>query len=165
VRKIWWAAAFIAVVSLGCVLALTRHREDDFAILRPYIVSEEHKFHKPQYSSPTDTTFYETVLMHARRVPDDMQARFVASLVSKGWQPVRPSRTLALSPTALYKGNSVKSPLSSFLIVGSDVSLTSPYLPHSLMVYEYRPMSTLEVWLLRMRHLGSDPFQKLDHEP
>lgn len=124
-------------------------------MLRPYVVSETHEFHKPAQVMPGMDHYCEVTYLHAEKLPPHLQDRLTSSMIVGGWKCWQ-------SPawrSVFYKGNDRNDESHPIAIIGNYFSSTfAKEEPNSLLVYEYRPMSMFEVWILRLRHLGSDPF-------
>src|SRR5690349_9218987 len=85
-RRVWWGIALVAVVVTGFAIALYRPRKDDFAMLRPYVVSETHEFHKPAQVMPGMDHYCEVTYLHAEKLPPHLQDRLTSSMIVGGWK-------------------------------------------------------------------------------
>jgi hypothetical protein len=149
-RRLWWAIVLTAVTAGALAFAFFRHRQGDFVILRPYVFSEEHKYYEPTRRTPDDQDYYEIVHLRARGLPPKFENAFLAELKGDGWQAG------SGDPTSFYKGRNEDDASKVTVILMPDPE--SDFTQNSLWLQEYRSMSPLEVWYLRVRHLGSDPF-------
>jgi hypothetical protein len=146
----------VAIVVIGLLAAIVKRPSDDRAPFRPYIVSEEHKFYEhgrfgdPTYP-PEEITTFNVGKLSPHSIDAIMSGKFYAD---RGWDYRQYWHDRMLWKSATNPGG-----LPTIISTQPNSTLISDFRPNANVI-EVRPLSNIDVLLLRLKRLGRPPFDE-----
>lgn len=148
VKRWWWIGALVLVVVIGFVIAAFKQPTDDIGSLRKYVASIQIQYFRRSHGIYGPTRVTEAEL---KNVPAIEVESFTNDKLAHGW------KKYDWAFRVLYRGKSVQDYSQSTMIVGPVAGPTSGR--WDININEMQPLSPMEVWLVRLKNVGHDPFK------